>query len=385
MRNNDGIISDDVKSNGNNPLISCVSSDLPDVESYLPFIKIAHRLNRWSNFGELSESFSEKLLAEFGLSGEACVTCNSATAGMSAALIASRCMGSVLVPAFTFPATYGAVRAAGLEPLVMDVDPRTWTIAPCKLDTLLAKTGASGVVLVAPFGLKADFSEHIAICRRYKATIIIDCAAGLGVRRETPCSGPDLFEVFSLHATKPMGIGEGGAIFCAPEAAPLVRSALNFGLSRHPYATEIEWGCNGKLSEFHAAVGLAQLERYKPMIAGRQRFAALYHALLAEFPVTATSTPPERSPWQVFPLLLPDEQLLEKLSVAMVQNGLEVRRYYRPSLSRWPRARLAEPCPVSEHLAACMVALPVRSVTDPSDAEPILSRVHSALAYTFAS
>jgi len=325
-----------------------------------------------------------QLAEEFGAEGEVCVTCSSATAGLSAALIASRCTGPVLVPAFTFPATYGAVRAAGLEPLVMDVDPLTWAVTPEALDKMFALTGARGVILVAPFGLQIEFSEHIAVCRRHGAIVVIDCAAGLGVARSNSCNNPAVFEVFSLHATKPLGIGEGGAVFCAEAIAPAVRSALNFGLPNSNKGLALDWGFNGKLSELHAAIGLAQLERYRPMIVGRQRFVEIYQALLGEFPIAFPRSSPMAASWQVFPVLFDSENDLLSMSAELANEGIEVRRYYRPSLSLWPGTRLAESCPVSERLASCMMALPVRSVADASEAEPIMERVRFAMSRIFS-
>jgi dTDP-4-amino-4,6-dideoxygalactose transaminase len=127
----------------------------------LPHLHRIFSNNRYSNFGELAETFSRRLLNEFGQEGEACVVCNSATSGLSGTLIASGCTGSVIVPAFTFPATYGAVYAAGLKPLLMDVNLETWAIRPEDLDDMLQKSGAKAVILVTPFGLKTDFSSHI--------------------------------------------------------------------------------------------------------------------------------------------------------------------------------------------------------------------------------
>ena len=99
-----------------------VVSDLPEPEDYMPWVREASRRNHYSNFGPLCRQFAAELIVHFGLPGEACVPCSSATAGLSAALVASGVEGCVLIPAFTFPATLGAVRAAGLTPVVMDVD-----------------------------------------------------------------------------------------------------------------------------------------------------------------------------------------------------------------------------------------------------------------------
>ena len=93
--------------------------------------------------------------------------------------------------------------------------------------------------------------------------LIIDNAAGLGVARgQSALSGKNeaVREVFSLHATKPFGIGEGCAIFAPYSKVPSLRAAMNFGLQSHSANGEVQrpyWGINGKMSEVHAAIGLA--------------------------------------------------------------------------------------------------------------------------------
>lgn len=366
-------------------MISCVKSDLPDPVEYFDLVRKAHRQNHYSNFGVLSEAFSTGLLREFGLEGEACVVCNSATAGLSAALLASSCSGAVLVPGFTFPATFGAVRAAGLRPLIMDVAQSNWAIAADELDQALARTGAEAVILVSPFGLALNFTEHIRVCQKRRVTVVIDSAAGLGGVRLNNCALPDVYEVYSLHATKPLGVGEGGAVFCTPERLETIKSALNFGLPNAGAPPGPPWGFNGKLSELHAAVGLAQLQRYKPILEGRQRFAALYQSTFVDFPVSFPHDTPISSPWQVFPLLMPSEEALFAVSDALYKAGIEVRRYYRPSLSKWRGADVVGPCFVSEMLAMRMIALPIRNIADTAAAEPILGPIAAAFQMVFES
>ena len=66
----------------------------------------------------------------------------------------------------------------------------------------------SAVVLVSPFGLRRDFSKHLALCQRYDIPVVIDSAAGLSEKSE-PLVAENCFEVYSLHATKPFPVGEG--------------------------------------------------------------------------------------------------------------------------------------------------------------------------------
>src|SRR3989337_1820041 len=103
-----------------------IEARLPPISTYIDRVQDIYESGIFSNFGPVSQLFEEKILAKYGDGRECCVAAANATAGLSAALIAARVKGSVLVPAFTFPASSGAVRAANLTPVIVDVDRTTW-------------------------------------------------------------------------------------------------------------------------------------------------------------------------------------------------------------------------------------------------------------------
>jgi dTDP-4-amino-4,6-dideoxygalactose transaminase len=358
-----------------------VVPDLPQPESFLPYLQAAHDSGWFTNFGPLSHRLEDELERDFGRHGEICVSASSATAGLSAALLALGCKGTVLVPAFTFAASAGAVFSAGLEPFVMDVSEKTWTIDASELDRILCLPEIGAVMLVSPFGLPQDFSEHLAICERHGRAVVIDNAAGLGGVRPNRRAHPNVAEVFSMHATKPFGIGEGAMIFAHPRLEEPLRAALNFSLNAPCRPDLPPWGFNGKMSELHAGVGLAQAERFPSRIVGRRAFAARYIAELAEVRGIQIVADSQSAPWQVFPVLLPDGRARERAISYALEHGLEIRRYYHPSLSRWPQIRAAEPCPVSESLADRMCALPIRADFVTAEADQIVKIAVDAVKY----
>ena len=185
--------------------------------------------------------------------------------------------------------------------------------------------------------------------------MIVDNAAGLGGR---PVRHGAAYEVYSLHATKPFAVGEGGAIrTCATRAAGL-RAALNFGLPWDGGATG-RWGINGKMPDVSAAIGLAVLADYDAVIVERRQQAASYIALLDRFGDIAFHRRLDDAPWQVFPCLLPSAAATARFVEDAARQGLEVRRYYRPSLDEWGGIRSAGDCPVSRMLAGRMGCLPI--------------------------
>ena len=261
-----------------------VVPDLPAPSEYLPLLEEIFESGWYSNFGPLVRRFESQLLAAVGAPEESCVTCSNATAGLSAALLANGRTGQVLIPAFTFPATLSGVRAAGMTEIVVDVNVDNWALGGDLLDRPLPKTGAGAAMLVAPFGMRRNLEADLTICRKRGAAVILDSAASLGAPRPANSLGNDVFEVFSMHATKPFAVGEGGAIFAHRAHDGALRSALNFALNSYANPGGPVWGFNGKMSEFHAAVGIAQLGRIDNIVGRRQAFAKRYRDRLARYP-----------------------------------------------------------------------------------------------------
>jgi len=338
-----------------------VVPDLPDLSEYLPLLEEIGASGRYTNFGPLNGRLERELRAAYGAADETCVACSSATAGLSAALLASGKSGCVLLPAFTFPASLGAIRAAGMTPVVVDVNPHNWGLDTAQLERAFAQTDARLVMLVTPFGIRRDWQAELAVCRKWGAVAVIDNASGLGVARRTEDFDENVFEVFSMHATKPFAVGEGGVVFAHHRHERALRAALNFALDSYTQPAGPSWGFNGKLSEFHAAIGIAQLRRFADALKRRQACAAMYHSRLSGYPELIYPDEVGASPWQSFPVLLPNGTLAERFVDCAAAVGIEIRRYYRPSLSCWPQTRCFGPCPVAEDLADRMCVLPVRA------------------------
>jgi dTDP-4-amino-4,6-dideoxygalactose transaminase len=356
-----------------------VVPDLPALSQYLPLLEEMAASGWYSNFGPLVRRLESGLQGTLGTAAETCVTCCNATAGLSAALLTTGRTDQVLLPAFTFAASLGAVRAAGMTPVVIDVDPQNWILGGDSLDRALKETGARLVMLVTPFGIQRNWERELAICRARGAAVVIDNASGLGCPRLAHCFTEEVFEVFSMHTTKPFAVGEGGAIFTHSSHDANLRSVLNFGLDSHSRLTGPCWGFNGKMSELHAAIGIAQLNRFRDIVSHRQAFAAVYRDRIAQYPEVVCPQDMHASPWQFFPTLLPSMVIAERFIEAAAAVGVEIRRYYRPSLSRWRSTRCFGACPVAEDLSNRMCVLPVRGCESPSEIAQIADLVLDAL------
>jgi dTDP-4-amino-4,6-dideoxygalactose transaminase len=323
---------------------------VPQPGSWIAYLDDSYRENRFSNYGPCVRLLEKRLAERFPCPGRRYILCASATTGLAAVFMAlhadfGRTIG---VPAFTFPATLQAIRMAECEPILCDVDPLTWEMDIGRINKRIMEWGVSGMLPVRTFGLCRDRKDLLKWCAEGGLPIVFDSAAALGGQFDDGSfvGSQGIAEVFSLHATKVFGIGEGGLICADQQFESKIREALNFGIS----GDRIHKGLNGKMSEFTAAVGLAVLDKIEPAIARRRVLAERYREAFRSLDITPPFNP-GNPVWQTYPILLNEDA--GAFVDECLDMGVEVRRYYRPSLSGKEG--------VSGDLANRMVCLPVYS------------------------
>ena len=233
---------------------------LPSAEAVLPYLSGIDHARVYSNFGPLSVQLENRLAAHFGVADNGITTVANGTLGLALALAAQGVRPGTLcvIPAWTFVASPQAAILASLVPYFVDVDPRTWALEPDAIDAAIAQApGEVGAVMaVAPFGQRIDVGGWDRFRSRTRLAVVIDAAAGFDTVATTGTPA-----VVSLHATKVLGIGEGGFILC--DDADLIfgiRTRMNFGF--HGSREALVPALNAKLSEYHAAVGHAALDEW---------------------------------------------------------------------------------------------------------------------------
>jgi dTDP-4-amino-4,6-dideoxygalactose transaminase len=320
-----------------------IRPELPEPERWLPYLQPAYDQRRFANGGPAATLLERRIAADYGAGREA-VLVSSGTAGLLGALLALELRGSrVALPSFTFAASAHAVRLAGCEPVFCEVSPLTWELEP----DALARLDVDAVLHVRPFGLHRDLGAIEDVCAEKRIPLVVDSAAALG----SAAGDAGTAEVFSLHATKSLGVGEGGVVLADAPLAARIRRAINFGFDeRGSVAGD---GLNGKMSELPAAVGLAVLDRAPAALAARRNAAAIWADAVGAL------HEPGNPAWQTFPLLLDEGRDADAFVRALGRRGLQARRYYSPALHRTPAFASAVHLPVTDALAARMVCLPI--------------------------
>lgn len=353
-----------------------VRPDVPEPEAWLEVLKGAYERRHFTNFGLIEQALTAAFESDFGSDGERAVVCANATAGITASLIALGVTGKVLAPAFTFPATLSAILAARCEPVLCDVDPATGEMDLASARTAFEAYRCRAVVPVRAYGFIRDMRPVVALADEFDACTVIDAAAALGAPRIY--HGPRTVEVFSLHATKSFGIGEGGVAFAAPDVAEAIKRTINFGL--HPDRS-FDFGINAKMTEMQAAVATAVLPRLNSILQGRAAMAARYRAFFARYPGIRVLAPENAPVWTNFPIVMPPGVDCAKLEADSAREGLQLRRYYFPSLGAGFRGDLAGVAtPNAEKLSTSTICVPLYSHIDGNEFDEITGILTAVLA-----
>ncbi len=180
----------------------------------------------------------------------------------------------VITSAFTFIASANSVLYAGGRPVFVDIDPRTFNLNVDQIEAAItAKTKA--ILPVHLFGLSCDMDRIMAIARKHNLAVIEDACQSHGATYKGKKVGSFGTGTFSLYPTKNITSGEGGMITTnddvIDEACRVIR---NHGMRKRYYHDEI--GYNFRMTDMHAAIGLAQIVKLDKFNQKRRENAAYY-------------------------------------------------------------------------------------------------------------
>lgn len=331
---------------------------MPTATQLYPYLVEIDDRKYYSNGGPLASRLEVELSRHIGCSDDTVTTTASATAGLTAALLALELPeGSYcLMPSWTFAATAHSAMAAGLKPWFLDVDRRTWALDPSAVKAALqpVRRRPMALVVVSPFGAPIDIAAWQVFQNETGVPVIVDAAAGFDTVRFS-----SLISVVSLHATKIFAAGEGGFVV-APNSqiCMRVRTAANFGFN----GSRIAQGraINGKMSEYHAAVALASFERWPLTRLRHLQIAGWYRQALKGLPGVSLQ-PGYGEGWACgVTNVLIESDSAQSISRYLMREGIETRMWWgagchvQPAFERCNRQEL----PATEYMADRVLGLP---------------------------
>ncbi len=366
-------------------MIPLLTPDMPSAKDLVPYLEMIDRDKWYTNFGPRVCAFEDRLVDHFDVENGNVTTVSSATAGLTIALkaIVSDLMvppvnkrRTCLLPAWTFVASAQAIIEAGMDVLFCDVDPVTGGLTPQIVSEYLAmssNTKPDVIMPVVPFGGEAKVTDWDALSVKTEIPVVIDAAASFYSLE--PGNSP---AVISLHATKVFGIGEGGLIVSRDK--DLIRKARQF--SQFGFAGDrvaLSYGGNYKLSEYHAAVGLAQFERIEEM---KQRYLKIrteYFAYFA-FCENISYLPGEDTKISSTLNLIFDNKKANAIVEALRLGGIGASIWWEDLLHQnqlFNTLSSAYSFPVTDEFHDCVVALPFSTSLSEKDISLVVEGIRS--------
>ncbi|MDQ0218434.1 DegT/DnrJ/EryC1/StrS family aminotransferase [Peribacillus cavernae] len=243
----------------------------------------------------------------------------------------------VIVPAFTFFATAGAVARAGATPVYADIDPRTFNIDPASIEKAVTdKTKA--IVLVHLYGQMADMDAIAAVAKKHNLAVIEDAAQAIGAKYKGKTVGElGTAATYSFFPTKNLGAyGDGGMIVTNDtELAEKMRVIRVHG-SKPKYHHHV-LGYNSRLDELQAAVLNVKFPHLDTWIKLRREKANTYTQLLNEALKDNVVTPfIEEHNEHVFHQYTIRVQRRDELQAFLKEHGVATMIYYPKPLHLQP-------------------------------------------------
>lgn len=330
---------------------------LPPKEEYQSYIERIWERKWLTNMGPLANELEEKLKAHLGVEHLLFVT--NGTVALQMAIKALDLKGEIITTPFSFVATTSSIVWEGCTPVFVDIDPASLNIDPTKIEAAITEN-TSAILATHVYGNPCDVVAIERIAQKHNLKVIYDGAHAFGVE----VNGQSIFNygdisICSLHATKLYHSGEGGLVICQDAALKQkLKYIRNFGISG--FDTFAELGINGKNSEFHAAMGLVNLNHIDTIHQKRKALTECYDENLKDFPHRKPVWHAEATKnYAYYPILFESEEALLKARTTLEENKVQTRRYFYPSLAKALPYLENKEMPVTEDVAKRVLCLPL--------------------------
>lgn len=330
---------------------------LPPKEEYEKYLDGIWKRNWLTNMGPLASQLEMELKDHLKLKHLLFVT--NGTVAIQMAIKALEISGEVITTPFSFIATTSCIVWENCTPVFVDIDAKSLCIDPKKIEAAITEK-TSAILATHVYGNPCDVEVIENIAQKHNLKVIYDAAHAFGVE----INGKSIFEygdisTCSLHATKLYHTVEGGLIITKnAELLKKLAYIRNFGISDFDSFSEL--GLNGKNSEFHAAMGLANLKYISEITTKRKALVDLYDEKLKNLRAVRPlwhSKATQNHPY--YPIVLESEELLLKLKKEMDKQEVFTRRYFYPSLASalpyLPKLEL----PITEDISRRVLCLPL--------------------------
>ena len=313
-------------------MINVTKPFLPPIEEYTQLLNGIWDRSWLTNMGPLANRLESQLQDYLGVNDLLFVT--NGTIALQFAIKALELKGEIITTPFSFVATASSIVWEGCKPVFVDIESSSLNIDPSKIEAAIT-SNTSAILATHVYGNPCDVIAIQKIADKYNLKVIYDGAHAFGVK----VNGESIFNfgdvtTCSTHATKLYHTIEGGFVVSKHRSLiDKMASMRNFGFDGPERFQEL--GINGKNSEFHAAMGLVNLNYIENIHEKRKQLSELYDSKLKNLNITKPLWHSKSKPnYAYYPIILKTEELLLKAKNDLEANEIYGRRYFYPSLAK---------------------------------------------------
>lgn len=310
--------------------IQVTRSSMPDFKEYTEEIKDLWDSHWLTNMGVKHRQLESELLKYLNIPNITLFT--NGHLALECTIAAFNLSGEVITTPFTFVSTTHAIVRNGLEPVFCDVNPADYTIDVDKLESLITER-TSAIIPVHVYGNLCNAKEIERIAKKHELKVIYDAAHAFGatVAGVSVANFGDA-SMFSFHATKVFHTIEGGAVAYKDEnLAKVLNELKNFGITDPESVEHI--GCNAKMNEFQAAMGICNLRHVDEEIKKRKAVVERYVERLNGVKGIKLSKPQAgiSSNYAYFPIVFDGYKMTrDEVFEALKEQNISARKYFYP-------------------------------------------------------
>jgi dTDP-4-amino-4,6-dideoxygalactose transaminase len=337
-------------------MINVTKPFLPPYEEYNKYLEGIWERNWLTNNGPLVNDLELKL--KDYLDVKHLLYLSNGTIALQIAIKVLELTGEIITTPFSYVATTSSIVWENCKPVFADIDPLSLNIDPARIEERITEH-TSAILATHVFGNPCDVEQIEKIAKKHGLRVIYDAAHAFGVTYK----GKSVFEygdvsTASFHATKIFHTIEGGAVMS--NQSELIRKMAQLRNFGHKDTVSFDGiGINGKNSEFHAAMGLANLNHIDHLLAARKTQCELYDNATVTLRVQRPAILPGADwNYSYYPVIFESEEVLLKSVEALNGNMIYPRRYFYPSLSTLDYVDKYE-VPIAEDIAKRVLCLPL--------------------------
>jgi dTDP-4-amino-4,6-dideoxygalactose transaminase len=341
----------------NNP-IYVTQPSLAPLDEYVELLKGVWERGILTHNGPLVQQLEKDICEKLHLNNFVAVS--NGTIAIQMAIKALELKGEIITTPFTWIATISAIKWEDCVPIFCDIDPETLNMDPAKIEASITdKTVA--IMPVHVFGNPCDVEAIQAIAEKHGLKVIYDAAHAIGATYK----GKSVLEwghiaATSLHATKLLNTAEGGGCITTEKALDKKLRRIRFFGHSDDKTDIVEDGFNGKLTEVHAALGIANLKYHDEVLLDRKEKYLYYKQHLENIKgLSFQKLNMGECNYSYFPIIFSSETQLLEAQKQLNEQQIFPRRYFYPSVNTYTKVVDYVAMPISEDIAKRILCLPL--------------------------